>query len=569
MMTAQDRVQIFLNSLSSGGGARVMRGLLLLIAAALLMLAFTGLRFRSFDSPLAMELAESARHTAAGRGAVTGVIRPFDRAWLAARGKAERDDGLLPLTRHAPLYPRLLAVILPADAGSEAMPPRDPAETRIVLLGGALTLLAVLFVFLGARALYGPGAAWVAGTAYLVSLPVLENAIGGHQATLLAMLTAAALWMLAVAFSRLSAGQPEGLTGLAVAAAGVLCGLAVATAYVMLAAAAMLALLTAVECRTSRRVGLPLFLAGLAVVLVPLLVTTHTRTGSLLGTAPLGIFTDTLLAPGTSLDSALVAEIRTTGALPSLRFKLLTGLQGLLAGGMWRSGGLLLAAFLVTLFVQVERPGVQSLKLCTLGGWILMLAAAALLGGTPAAGLGLAGMFPLLAVTAAGGMCALIDREEWFLPGWETIGRLVLLLLVALPAVVTVLTPARFPYPPYYPPLVAAAARLVPPDEPVASDMPWAVAWYGRRRAVLLPASVEALLELRAALPSLRTVHLTTLTGDRAYLSELRQGAHATWLPLLQGHYPEGFPFTNAVALPPGRLDQWILTDRHPGTVRP
>ena len=51
-------------------------------------------------------------------------------------------------------------------------------------------------------------------------------------------------------------------------------------------------------------------------------------------------------------------------------------------------------------------------------------------------------------------------------------------------------------WPPYAPPYIAMINTWMKPDEIIASDMPWAVAWYADRRAVWRPDSIPHFNEL-------------------------------------------------------------------------
>jgi hypothetical protein len=65
----------------------------------------------------------------------------------------------------------------------------------------------------------------------------------------------------------------------------------------------------------------------------------------------------------------------------------------------------------------------------------------------------------------------------------------VFLALVCAPLILTFAAPRSSPiaYPPYYPPYAHARAAYIPEDGWMMSDMPWAIAWYGNRKAVWLP----------------------------------------------------------------------------------
>jgi hypothetical protein len=106
-------------------------------------------------------------------------------------------------------------------------------------------------------------------------------------------------------------------------------------------------------------------------------------------------------------------------------------------------------------------------------------------------------------------------------------------LLACAPLVLTFAAPRHSPlvYPPYYPPSARAKTAYVPEDSWMVSDMPWAMAWYGDRKAAWLPlkhgtpgaASGENFYALHRLKP-VRALHLSQLT-----LSKLDTSAIAQW----------------------------------------
>jgi len=60
--------------------------------------------------------------------------------------------------------------------------------------------------------------------------------------------------------------------------------------------------------------------------------------------------------------------------------------------------------------------------------------------------------------------------------------------LVAAPLLFSLIGPhpSALVYPPYYPPWIEQKSRVVGEDQAIMSDMPWAVAWYGKRPSIWL-----------------------------------------------------------------------------------
>src|SRR6185295_9683245 len=97
-------------------------------------------------------------------------------------------------------------------------------------------------------------------------------------------------------------------------------------------------------------------------------------------------------------------------------------------------------------------------------------------------------------------------------------------------------SPAPFRYPPYYPPVIAQAANFTK-AEPVSiagsdkkerewlmSDMPWAVAWYGRRQSIGLTHKMDDLLKIHDHVKELSGIFLTPISTHRDLIETFYTG---------------------------------------------
>ena len=145
----------------------------------------------------------------------------------------------------------------------------------------------------------------------------------------------------------------------------------------------------------------------------------------------------------------------------------------------------------------------------------------------------------------------------------------VLLVVVAcLPLITTLLPPKASPvvYPPYYPPEIQKVSGWMQQDELLMSDIPWAVAWYGRRQC--LWTTINAKYDFFALNDNLakpiRALYLTLVTLDGKLFSECLQGSAESWgnfvlKSVAFGQIPPGFPLRVA---PYGLMTGLFLTDR-------
>ncbi|MEX1010086.1 MAG: hypothetical protein WEC72_01950, partial [Chthoniobacterales bacterium] len=120
--------------------------------------------------------------------------------------------------------------------------------------------------------------------------------------------------------------------------------------------------------------------------------------------------------------------------------------------------------------------------------------------------------------------------EQPFLRG-AFLTALYLVSMLPLLGTVFMQTP-RINWPPYVPPLVARFDTWLEPGEALASDIPWATAWYAGRLSLLLPENIRQfeLIHsenlLRAPLVGL---YLTPFSGDQPAYARIINGRYREW----------------------------------------
>lgn len=148
--------------------------------------------------------------------------------------------------------------------------------------------------------------------------------------------------------------------------------------------------------------------------------------------------------------------------------------------------------------------------------------------------LGIAGRLPRLAfLTALFVLCA-----------WPMISNLTLARKQG---------PVRWP--PYAPPYIAVMETWMQPNEIIASDMPWAVAWYANRRAVWLPdtmAHYNELNDYKVLGGPINGMYLTPISGGQNKLRDILKGEYKDWSAVvLRGVDLQKFPLGWATLLGP------------------
>jgi len=132
----------------------------------------------------------------------------------------------------------------------------------------------------------------------------------------------------------------------------------------------------------------------------------------------------------------------------------------------------------------------------------------------------------------------------------------VVVFLCSVPMLATLFSSrgAAIQWPPYIPPFVAILGDWYGEKEIIASDMPWAVAWYAQRKSVLLPESVRAfnhMNDYRSLGEPINGLYLTPLTGNLRLFSDIYKGAYKEWALLItRPPKVDGFALPFYTALP-------------------
>jgi hypothetical protein len=115
----------------------------------------------------------------------------------------------------------------------------------------------------------------------------------------------------------------------------------------------------------------------------------------------------------------------------------------------------------------------------------------------------------------------------------------------------------RVQWPPYVPPYISVLNEWTTEREIIASDMPWAVAWYADRKSLWLPMSRDdfvALNDYNQLGGRMVGLYLTPVSGNRAFLAEIVKGEYKEWAPFILRQVNvrelQDFPLRAVTALP-------------------
>jgi hypothetical protein len=585
-------LQEWIHKIEEGEGAKFIR-LGLVFLALLGLAALWHIReAENFNTVEAMDAAQLARNIAEGRGYTTDFVRPFSIALIEAhRGRGSDPETLTkghPDLANAPLYPLLLAGIFKVfpvkwEIAEQAFWRYQPEW----FIGGFNQVLFFAALFLtyriGSR-LFDKAVGFVAAALIGLTEQYWTFATSGLSTMLLIALF---LWLVD-ALITVEAGTREGqrskgwFIGRA-AIVGAIVGLMALTRYSMGWLIIPVAMYLAAIIAPARGAVASTALLVFGLFLGPWIGRNVAVSGTPFGTAGYAMHQETSAYPGNMLERSMPENI--TMAMNRVELeqfprKLFVNGRDILtnelpsAAGNWIS-----ALFLGALLIPYRNVGLGRLRLFA-GGVLLLFVIVQAVGKTALSAAvpkfnseNLLVVFtPLFFIFGVGLFYILIEQFEFPAPWLRTAAVSAFLLVMSLPLLLRVMPPRNVPfdYPPYYPPYVQMVSAWLEPDELMMSDMPWAVAWYGKQQCIWTTLDVgtdptDDFYRVNDEHKAIRGLYLTPVTTNRRFLTEMRQGKEGVWANfyldvVVMKNLPTGFPLKMA---PPGMLpDQLFLSDR-------
>ena len=530
-------LQDYIHHFEEGAGKNWGRFGALCLAILVVALAYNS--FHSSDLPTreGMDYAQVARNIAQGNGFSTLFVRPLSLALVQRQAVSQgpwsgpldnSDPAKLnpthPDIAHAPLYPLLLAglmKVLPFDfhidlerqfwsakGSTTSSDPEKGTGGRIfrryqpdflICIFNQCILLAVATAsFLLARRVFDQTIAVVSTVLLLGTDLQWRFSASGLPTLLLQLVFLGLVWCLLKLNDQLETSEtPELRTGrcsnssLAVVA-GVLLGLGAMTQYSFgLMILPVLGFYWLVS--GSRRAAVTLTaLSSFLVIVAPWLVRNYMVCGHLFGTAGYAVLEGTDWFPGDLLQRSLGAgtNLPVFDQLKVGCHKLILNSLRLLQNDLPRLGGTWLSGFfLVGLVIPVGTARSKRL------GWfvassVTVLAIVQILGRTTLSEDSpdvnsenlLVLLLPMIWIYGTKFFFLLLDQVEWYGGFLRTVfvAGFVILTCLAMPLSLVATRRSRSAFSPPYPPWIQAATSFVKKDEVMMSDVPWAVAWYGR-----------------------------------------------------------------------------------------
>ncbi len=565
-MPTETSIQTFVHKLEEGGWAKWIRRAVLVAAVAyvvsLWMYYESG--FKGLNHERAIEQAQISREIARGNGFSTKMIRPL------ALWQFQKKDGTFPLentpdTYHAPLNPWINSWFLRLTKDTWAMSTKETAYLSDKVLAAVQTFFflgAILINYFTAWRLFDQRLATFVVTILLVCQRFWDFSMSGLPQMLMLMLFSGAVYTLVRAVEARTAGKS---TLWWAVGTGVLFGL-LALTHAMTLWIFGGALLFALMFFVPRGRDAAIMLAIMGLMYAPWMARNMKVCGNPMG---LGWYSGLLELKGTEGDIMRAMDMKAEGITPALfRVKVQSGLINQLSE-LYKYLGCVLVApvFFITMLHLFKRPETSAFRWCIFLMWI-----SALLGMS---------VFGLHNETVPNNTLHSNDLHVLFIPMLTCYGfafvllmwsrldinvRLVRLsfmtaiyLVSAMPFIQQLIElekpPAgRIQWPPYIPPFIAILNTWTNEREIIASDMPWAVAWYADRKSLWVPKTVAdfiALNDYKSLGNHLVGLYLTPVTGDRAFMRDVVKGEYKEWAPfVLRQVNVKDFPLRAVTAMP-------------------
>ena len=593
--TPETNVQTTVYQIEIGAGNKIIRWGLLILLAGAMSLIYTAGQFRGLNKRESMDMAQLARNVAHHEGFTTHLIRPLSLWKLERHGWAKNDPRLImrhPDIYNPPLYPLVLAGLfkmLPPkafkyDAGEHVYYP----ERWVIVPFDQLCLFGCVFlVFLWAKRLFDRRVAITASMLMLFSDTLWSYSISGLPTNFLMLLFLLATYCLFIVDSRLNPPQPaEGeAAGVAparvtrsvvalVISSAVLFGLCFLTRYLTAFFLIPVAIYVVRIFRQRAAVTWAgVYVAVFVVVITPWLVHNYRVSGSPLGIAQYELVDRAGSFHGEALQRSYAPDFKGAYSIKELTIKFLTNARTNLLSNFRSVGSDFLVFFFgVGLMYGFRRRDVSRLRGLTLGVIGLAIIGMSLIGSDPErtgpdvnGGNLLVLLLPIIAMFGTAFFYLLLDRIPFRIRLTRGAAIGVFVALNVSPMIFTLLPPrvSAFPYPPYFSPTTRAVAAMFEPDALACSDLPWAIAWDGERRAVWLPMSVDEFDQINdfVARKGFQYMMLTPYLVDEKPQSEIANGEFKGWAAFMRGQLPSSFPLRAYSPLPPEN-EQVLLADR-------
>jgi 4-amino-4-deoxy-L-arabinose transferase-like glycosyltransferase len=600
-------LQNWIHKLEVGAGRKVLGVVTLVVALVALVFVYDLRAYRNFATEEAMDSAQLARNISEGKGYTTSFIRPFslylvqkhNHAKSAAAPASTNADFAQIQTAHPdlanpPVYPIVLAglmKVLPFNFTAETKKPfwtesgrfmRYQPEFLIAMFNEILLVIVAVLTFIIAQKLFDPTVARIS-MALVVGCELLWHfSISGLSTMLLLLIFLGLFWCIL----KIEEGAREPdlnsnqLLVLA-AAAGILVGLGALTRYsfgwVIIPVFSFLILFGGQQ-RASRAI---MALIAFAIVLLPWIVRNFLVSGTPFGTASFAVIEGSTF-PGNLLEQSIQPNMTEAFQLKPCLHKFLGNLLEIFESELPKLGrswaGMLFFSGLLLSFRSIAARRLRYFLLMCLATFAVFQAfgRTSLSDESPEINSEnlVVLVVPIAFIFATTFFLTFLGQMKLASPQLRYVAITVFIIVCCLPMRVALKMPKNSPlaYPPYYPPDIQKAAGWMKENELMMSDVPWAVAWYGRRQCVwqTLDAKDE-FFAINDYIKPVQALYLTWQAMDGKLVSDCIRGGDNSWgnfalKALSQNQLPTGFPLRNS---PTSIASGIFLTDRMRWAIAP
>ena len=562
-----ERIQDWIFAWDIGVGAQFFRiGMFGLLVAGVI-LVYTGTQFYGLREPEAMNTGQLARNLALGRGYVTRLIRPLDVYYLGSIDKPtlSMQRMTVPELWTPPGYPAVLSLPLRVVGGRLDHTNLSVlrADRVMMLSGWFFFLTGLVMTYVLARELFDRRVAALSAFLYLFCDSLLEHAVLGLSTGFVATLLLVAVYALLKAERWQRAEWSSSWVNGALAVGTFALAWGALTQYAVVMLMAPWLVYVGMVFRPARWQRLGVCVAVFALVLGPWMVRNRVVARSWLGLAPYGLSEEVGRGRYRVREGQVqrVYGLESPWRLRTLARKTLENARQFYEATIKRIGANYMIAFFIVSLLHRWRDE-EAIRLRRWVLWGLVGCAMWLsLAGAPRQNFFTVFM-PLVTVFGAAFFLVLFERLQFrtrLLRG----GMMGLFVAVNMVSVVLAVLPPRntAPYPPYNAGVGAELGRMFREDELLASDIPWAVAWYADRSALWVPLREKDFIEINDRVRVVSGMYLTQETLQRESVLEEWLGQEVFLLRLFQPPPPPGFPLQSYRAMTPDG-EQALLSNR-------
>jgi len=559
-MPKTNSLQGILVALEQGRLGLIIKAAMFVALIVTLVLIYLFVQFKGLAHPTAMDQAQIARNLTEGKGFTTQTITPRAMATFESSGRlefAEKPYQLesVPDIYHMPLVPWVNSFPLSFLRGNWEMEPGSgdlvyPGDRLLAFTAMILFLLGVAVWYFVIVKLFDHRLALLASAAVLLTDLLWRFSLSALPQMLLLLLFGGAILLTIYAERAQEQGKIITLSAF-LAGAGLVFGLMILTHGLAVWIFAGWLLFCGFLFNPRGLMAL-LPLAAAAIAVVPWLVRNYAESGQPFGLAPLAALSSVDPYNG-------VLRLAEGGGNLSPLAALRAGVE---------AQGRNLAAFLginvvaLAFFVAIMHPFRNQVTATFRWGFLTMWAAAVLgmcffRPGADVSENQIHVVFvPIFAAYGFAFLLVLWGRWEINHPLLRSLFVALVLFLCAIPLLARLSAgpQGRVQWPPYVPPFIAILGEWFDKDEMIASDMPYAVAWYANRHSLLLPKTVQIMNRIhdyRETSPVLQGLYLTPVSGDQKLYSQIYQGQFSSWARLItRPPIVANFPFPAFTQLP-------------------